>query len=106
MITSLNYEEYLKLIEENKTFVIDFYASWCLPCKELSKVIDEISKNYSHIDFYKVNIDIEDRLCDMFRVSSVPTMFFVKDKTIVYRQVGYVDYSELEDILLKNHFDL
>ena len=57
--------------------LIDFYASWCGPCKSLSPVLDELAKEYSgKIDIYKVNVDDEPELASLFRIRSVPTLVF------------------------------
>lgn len=62
----------------DKPALIDFYASWCGPCKSLSPVLDELAKEYSgRLDIYKVNVDDEQELASFFRVRSVPTLLFV-----------------------------
>ncbi|MFA6584745.1 MAG: thioredoxin domain-containing protein, partial [Elusimicrobiaceae bacterium] len=58
--------------------IVDFYAEWCGPCKMLGPVLAELAEKYSgKLDIYKVNIDSEPELSDLFRVESVPTLFFV-----------------------------
>lgn len=62
----------------SKPAVIDFYASWCGPCRALSPILDEIAMEYGdRIDVYKVDIDIEKRLAAAFGIRSVPTIFFI-----------------------------
>lgn len=57
--------------------LIDFYASWCGPCKSLSPVLDELAKEYAgRVDVYKVNVDTEPELASLFRVRTVPTLVF------------------------------
>lgn len=61
-----------------KPALIDFYASWCGPCKRLSPLLEEISEEYAgKIDIYKVNIDDEYELASIFGIHSVPTLIFV-----------------------------
>jgi thioredoxin len=58
--------------------VIDFYASWCGPCKALSPIIDEVAKQYEgRVDIYKVNVDEEPELADAFNIRSIPTLYFI-----------------------------
>jgi thioredoxin len=62
----------------DKPALIDFYASWCGPCKALSPVLDELAKEYAgKVDVYKVNVDDERELASLFRIRSVPTLMFV-----------------------------
>ena len=57
--------------------LIDFYAPWCGPCKQLSPVLDELAKEYAgRLDIYKVNVEAEPELASLFRVRSVPTLVF------------------------------
>lgn len=74
-----------------KLLVIDFWASWCSPCKMLSPIIDDLSEEMSDITFYKVNVDEERALAGHFGVSSIPTVVMIKDQKIVNEFVGYAD---------------
>lgn len=58
--------------------IIDFYATWCGPCKMLAPVLDEIAEEYAgKVDVYKVNVDAEEELSALFGIRSVPTLLFV-----------------------------
>ena len=58
--------------------IIDFYATWCGPCKMLAPILDEVAEEYDgQIDVYKVNVDEEEELAALFRIRSVPTLLFV-----------------------------
>ena len=58
--------------------IIDFYATWCGPCKMLAPILDEIAEEYAgRVDVYKVNVDEEEELAALFRIRSVPTLLFV-----------------------------
>ena len=58
--------------------VIDFYATWCGPCKMLSPILDEVAKQYAgRVDIYKVNVDEEAELADAFNIRSIPTLYFI-----------------------------
>ena len=60
-----------------KPAIIDFYADWCQPCKILSPILEDLSKEYPEIDFYKVNTETEPELAMVFQVRSIPTLFFI-----------------------------
>lgn len=58
--------------------IIDFYATWCEPCKMLSPVLEELAAEYAgKIDIYKINVEEEEELAGVFGVRSVPTLLFV-----------------------------
>lgn len=62
----------------DKPAIIDFYASWCGPCKMLSPVLDELAETYEgKVDVYKINVEEEEELAAVFGVRSVPTLLFV-----------------------------
>lgn len=58
--------------------MIDFYATWCGPCKALSPIVEEVAKQYEgKVDFYKVDVDKEKELAALFQIRSIPTLLFV-----------------------------
>lgn len=58
--------------------VIDFYADWCGPCRMLSPILNELSKEYAgKVDFYKINVDKEQNLARAFAIRSIPTLLFI-----------------------------
>jgi len=80
-----------------KLLVVDFWASWCGPCKMLSPVIDALSEEMTDVTFYKVNVDDERALASHFGVSSIPTVVMIKDKQIVNQFVGYADKATVRN---------
>lgn len=86
-LTKSNFEQEIML--EQKPILIDFWASWCGPCKMVSPIIDEISEEYDgKIKVCKVNVDEEGILASEFAIVSIPTILLVKDGKIVERLVG------------------
>ena len=84
----------------NKPALIDFFALWCGPCKMLSPVLDELAEEYEGtIDIYKVNIDDEEELAEMFGIRSVPTLLFVPLQGNPTRAMGAMPKSEIRNIL-------
>lgn len=62
----------------DKPALIDFYATWCGPCKMLAPVLDELAEEYDgKVDIYKVNVDQEEELASVFGIRSVPSLLFV-----------------------------
>ena len=99
-MTILNKDNFVKEVEEHKGLVvIDLYADWCGPCKMLAPVIHELEGDYPDVKFCKVNVDDERELAMSFKVTSIPTVAFVKDNTFVDISVGYVPKEKLAAII-------
>jgi thioredoxin 1 len=61
----------------SKPTVVDLYAPWCAPCKGLAPILDELSEEYTEINFYKVDIDKEHEVAGALGVRSIPTLIFI-----------------------------
>ncbi len=86
-ITSENFER--EVLQSDKPVLIDFWASWCGPCRMLSPTISEIAEEYKgKVKVGKVNVDEESELAAMFRVSSIPLLVVMKDGKVVNSSVG------------------
>jgi len=60
-----------------KPAVIDFYADWCQPCKMVAPILEELSTEYTGIDFYKVDTEVENELAAVFQIRSIPSILFI-----------------------------
>ena len=85
-VTKDNFNEVV--LNSDRPVLIDFWASWCGPCRMLSPVVDEIAEERDDIRVCKVNVDEERELAGMFGVSSIPTLAVVKDGRVVNGSVG------------------
>ena len=65
------------IFEGTKPAIVDFYAEWCGPCKQISPILEELSKEYPGIDIYKVDTEAQPELSSMFGVQSIPSILFV-----------------------------
>jgi thioredoxin 1 len=80
--------------------VVDFYATWCGPCKRLAPRLDQLAEAFTNqIRFVKVNIDESPELAQQYQVQGVPTLLFLRDGKAVDRSVGLPDSGELEQRL-------
>ena len=79
--------------------VVDFWATWCGPCRMQAPVLEEAEGAIPALKVCKVNVDEQPDLAGMFRVSAIPTLVFMKDGEPVRTAVGYHDYQALEAIV-------
>lgn len=84
----------------DKPAVIDFYASWCGPCKRISPILERLAKKYEgQIIVYKIDVDKEQRLAGAFNITSIPTLMFVPVGGEPIMNVGFMDEAEIESAI-------
>ena len=87
----------------DKPAIIDFYASWCGPCKMLAPVLDELAKEYDgKVYIYKVDTEVEEELSQAFGIRSIPTMLFVPMNGQPMMTQGALPKAEIEKIIKGN----
>ena len=98
-ITEKNFEE--EVINSNIPVLVDFWATWCGPCRMLAPVIEEIAEEYEkEIKVGKVNVDEERDLAMRFGIESIPTVLLFKAGKIVSKSVGFRTKEQLENMFL------
>ena len=87
-ITDANYGQYAG---SGQLIVVDFWAPWCGPCRSITPIIEELSKEYEgKAVIGKLNVDDNPEICEKFGIRNIPTILFIKNGTVVDKQVGAV----------------
>lgn len=97
----INKDNFNEILENNEVVIIDFWAPWCGPCRALGPIMEEVSESYPNIVFGKVNVDNEEELASLFRVTSIPLVVKIKDKKVVDSFLGLKSKSFVEEFFGK-----
>ena len=85
---------------ENKSIcIVDFWASWCGPCKMFGPIFEKVEKETENIQFFKVNVDENEDICKKYGVMSIPTTIIFKDGKDIAKNVGFMDEDTLKDFI-------
>ena len=97
-ITNANFEE--EVIKSEIPVLVDFWATWCGPCRMVGPVVSEIAEEYGgKVKVGKVNVDEEDELAERFGVQSIPTIILFKNGEEAARNVGFAPKAKLVQML-------
>lgn len=77
-----------EVLNSDKPVLMDFWASWCGPCRMVAPILEEIAEERGDVKVVKINVDEEQELAMQFRIASIPTLMVVKDGKIVNQAVG------------------
>ena len=96
MARLINSTDFPALVQDDKLLVVDFFATWCGPCKKLSPTLDEVSEEFGdRVNIVKVDVDESEDLAMTYGIRSVPTVLFFKKGQQVDKFVGALPKSEI-----------
>ena len=104
MTISVNNETFEnEVLEQTKLVLVDFWAEWCGPCKQIAPTLEELAEKYSeNLSICKVDIDANRELALQYNVSSIPSLMIFKNGEMVDSLIGAVSLEELEDLVTRN----
>jgi thioredoxin 1 len=86
-------------ISSNDIVLVDFWASWCGPCRMFAPIYEQVSERNPDIVFGKVDTEAEPELAGAFRIQSIPTLLVVRDNVVLYSQPGALPEAALDDLV-------
>ena len=90
--------QFESIINSHEVVFVDFWAAWCAPCKQFSRVYELVSEQFPSILFAKVNIEEQQELADFFEIRSIPHLMVFKDGIIIYSDAGNIAESTLKEL--------
>jgi len=95
-LTKANFAE---VVSSNDTVFVDFWASWCGPCRMFAPVLEKASEQHSDVVFAKVDTEAEQELAQAFGIMSIPTLMVFRDQVVLYSKPGALASASLEDLI-------
>lgn len=92
-ITKVNFQQ--EVLNSKQTVLVDFWASWCGPCRMVSPIVDEIARERSDIKVVKINVDEQPELAAAFQIMSIPTLMVFQNGQVVNRAMGAMPKQQI-----------
>jgi thioredoxin 1 len=97
-LTEQNFND---IINNNEMVLIDFWATWCGPCKSFGPIFEDVSEKHENVVFGKINTEEQQSLAAHFQIRSIPTLMIFRDQIIIFSQAGSLPKPALEEVIGK-----
>ena len=101
MIKHINDEAEFKEFIKDGLVLVDFFATWCGPCKMLSPVIEQVEREKPELKVVKVDVDEAPYIAAQYGIQAIPTLFLLKDGKVIEQRMGYMNKNQLVDFVNK-----
>ncbi|HSX67288.1 thioredoxin family protein [Nocardioides sp.] len=95
-LTAANFTDH---VDEDDILLVDFWASWCGPCRQFAPIYEATSEKHPDIVFGSVNTEEQQELASAFRVTSIPTLMVFREQVLIYAQPGALPEPSLEQLI-------
>jgi thioredoxin 1 len=95
----LTKENFKQTISDNDIVIVDFWASWCAPCRSFAPTFEAASDKHADVCFAKVNTEEQQELASAFNVRSIPTLMVFREQVILYAEAGALPAAALDQIV-------
>lgn len=97
----LTAQNFHQVVQDSDMVIVDFWATWCAPCRNFAPIYEKVSQNHPDVVFGKVNTEEEQQLAYQFNIRSIPTLMIFREQIIIFSQAGSLPAPHLEDVINK-----